>query len=407
MLKINGIYGEAMVFTDTIEEQAENQIKELLNQPMAEGAKIRIMPDVHAGAGCVIGLTMRIKDKVCPNLVGVDIGCGVLTVPLPVKAQGINLEKLDSIVHEFVPAGFNVNEKPEMLEKQERFMEKLVCKDSLKSVDRLYQSLGTLGGGNHFVEVAADDDGNAYLCIHTGSRNLGLQVAKHYQAIAIKNNKGVSEDEVVAKIEELKSLGLHTQIPSAIKTLRATKSPVPDALACLDGEHMFDYMQDIQATQTWATINRETIAQNIYQRMFGGNVAETEMFHTVHNYIDLGWVLRKGAISANSWQTVIIPMNMRDGSIIARGKGNPEWNHSAPHGAGRLMSRKQARESLTVDDFKEKMKGVYSTTVGKSTIDEAPMAYKPMDEIVKHIGNTVEIIKVIKPIYNFKGGDAQ
>ena len=407
MLKINGIYGEAMVFTDTIEEQAENQIKELLNQPMAEGAKIRIMPDVHAGAGCVIGLTMRIKDKVCPNLVGVDIGCGVLTTILPVKAKDIDMQKFDSIVHEHVPAGFNAHNIPYMLHNQEHLFSMILCRENLKNTDRLYQSMGTLGGGNHFIEVAVDDEGDALLCIHTGSRNLGLQIAKHYQGIAIKKNKGVSNDEIMQKIEELKAQGLHEQITSVIKELRAINSPVPDALAYLEGDDAFDYLNDVQIAQNWAEMNRETIAENIVRHMFGVDFRYLNSFHTAHNYIDSNWILRKGAISAPSGKTVLIPMNMRDGSIIAIGKGNPDWNYSAPHGAGRLMSRRQARETLAVDDFKDTMKGVYSSTVGKSTIDEAPMAYKPMDEIVRHIDDTVDIVWRIKPIYNFKGGDAQ
>lgn len=397
IIEINGKYGTAICFTKIIEESALEQIKEMCDYEFAKGSKIRIMPDVHAGAGCTIGTTMTIADKVVPNVVGVDIGCGMYTVKLEEKE--IDFEKLDAAAH-YIPSGMNVWDG-----RKKRFdLQTLHCFRDLKDTKRLERSLGTLGGGNHFIEIDRGSDDSLYLVIHTGSRNLGKQVAEHYQHIAIELNEGKEEyfkkrDQIIA---EYKASGRKTEIQAALKQLKTEKieRTIPDALCYVYGKWFDEYLDDIVICQDFATKNRELIAQILLEET---GLHTVESFHTIHNYIDAdNMILRKGAISARKDEKLLIPINMRDGSILGVGKGNPDWNYSAPHGAGRIMSRKEARSKLTVEAFEKSMKGIYSTSIGESTIDEAPMAYKPIESIMGVIDETVEIKDILKPIYNFK-----
>lgn len=393
------------IFTNNIEQEAIDQINTLLNQPAFENCKVRIMPDVHAGAGCVIGFTADLGDKVIPNIVGVDIGCGMLTVKL--HETEIDFEKLDKVIREKVPCGRNVHEfrapggYPDI--------QNLYCYRNLKDTKYLERSLGTLGGGNHFIEVDVDDEGNYYLIIHTGSRNLGKQVADYYQNLAVELMSG--KDELYAKqaklIEEYKAQGRRKEIQAAIKELHRQFNPnplnIPKELCYLTGEYRDQYLHDMEICQDFAEMNRKYIA-NIIMKTMGWYAKE--VWQTIHNYIEIDTnMVRKGAISAKAGERVLIPINMRDGCIIGIGKGNEDWNCSAPHGAGRIMSRHKAREVVSLDEFKDCMDGIFTTSVGVDTLDEAPMVYKPMDEIVENIKDTVEIEKIIKPVYNFKASE--
>ena len=367
MIELTGTHNTAKVFTDTVEQSALTQIEHLLNQPFMAGSTIRIMPDVHAGMGCTIGTTMTITDKIVPNLVGVDIGCGMETVLL--KDKRVELSQLDKAIHAHIPAGFDVRETPHHYN-DEIDLASLRC---AKHVDlgRAARSIGTLGGGNHFIELDQDDEGRLYLVIHSGSRNLGKQVCDHYQN-------------------------------AAADSLNRTGKGADRVLAYLEGASLADYLHDMAIVQRYADLNRKAIARELEKRM---KLKVVEQFTTVHNYIDLSaMILRKGAISAQAGERVLIPMNMRDGSLICVGRGNPDWNYSAPHGAGRLMSRSAAKEQVTLSQNEKAMKGIYSTTVNRSTLDESPFAYKPMDEIIRNIGDTAQIVKAIKPLYNFKAG---
>jgi RNA-splicing ligase RtcB len=403
----------AVIKTDNVDEATIAQVTELIQQPFAQDSKIVIMPDCHAGAGCVIGTTMTIKDKVCPNLVGVDIGCGMYVVELGKGdlAQYIrtHLAEFDKIVQDKVPSGFSVHKEQNVL--YIFLLAQLRCYDHLRNVDRHMCSIGTLGGGNHFIELDTDDDDNLYLVIHSGSRNLGVEVATYYQKLAIeKCHSKMNDYEKVSKdmISLMKKLHREKHISEKLAELRMkflTVENVPNQLCYVTDEDYVNYMIDMNICQKFASMNRVTIADEILTAL-GSDVTKFHTWHTVHNYIDIeNNVLRKGAVSARKGERLIIPMNMRDGSLICVGKGNPDWNYSAPHGAGRIMSRTEAKANLDVEVFKQQMNGVFSTTVGTSTIDESPMAYKPMDEIIKNIEPTVEILKVIKPIYNFKAGD--
>ncbi|HEY8362121.1 MAG TPA: RtcB family protein [Tissierellaceae bacterium] len=367
-MELKGTYGTAKVFTDNIESGAKEQIIKLLNQDFIEGTRIRIMPDVHQGVGCVIGFTADMGNKVIPNIVGVDIGCGILTVELGnIK---IDFQTLDEIIYNKIPAGNKVhnNEKCKFDK-----LEELYCYRNLKEIKRLRRSIGTLGGGNHFIEVDVDENNNKYLTIHSGSRNLGKQVAEIYQKMAVN----------------LCSEG--------------SKTKYPKDLCFLTGAYREKYLHDMKICQEYASLNRKTIAEIIITSLLKKTLDEFNYFETVHNYIDFrDNIIRKGAISAYKGEKVIIPINMRDGSIIAVGKGNPDWNYSAPHGAGRIMSRNMAKDELTLEKFKKSMEGIYSTSINKHTLDEAPFAYKSMEEIIENIKDTVDIIKIIKPIYNFK-----
>lgn len=389
------------IFTDNIEQEAVNQINLLLEQEPFKNCKVRIMPDVHAGKGCVIGFTADLGDKVIPNIVGVDIGCGMLCVELG-KIE-LDLEKLDSIINEYIPAGRNIRENSMMIYGK---INELYCLRELKETKKFNRAIGTLGGGNHFIEIDVDDEDNKYLVIHTGSRNMGKQVAEYYQNLAIELCSG--KEEMFKRKEEIiktyKEQGRKNEIQKALKELereyKTNKPNLPKELCYLEGKYREMYLHDMEICQEYASLNRVVISHEIIARM---NIIEKSDFETIHNYICFeDNIVRKGAIRANKDERVIIPINMRDGSIIAVGKGNEDWNNSAPHGAGRIMSRMKARETVNLDEFKESMKDVYSTSVVEETIDEAPFVYKPMQEIIDNIKDTVEIERIIKPIYNFK-----
>ena len=393
------------IFTNSIEWEALEQIYTLNKQPAFAGCKIRIMPDVYAGKGCVIGFTADLGEKVIPNIVGVDIGCGMLTAKI--GKVDIDFAKLDNIIRENIPSGRNVRNEEISFPK----IEELYCKEELKNLAWIKCSVGTLGGGNHFIEIDEDSAGEKYLIIHTGSRNLGKQVAEIYQNIAVESMEGKERlvKEKAQLIADYKRTGRQKEIQKALKELEKKWTPdklnIPKDLCYLTGENRQHYLHDMQICQEFATKNREIIAETIIQKM-GWKVQKEDIFQTIHNYIDLDTnIVRKGAISARKDEKLLIPINMRDGCIIGRGKGNDDWNQSAPHGAGRLMSRSKAKETVSLEEFQQSMEGIYTTSVNTSTIDESPMAYKPMNEIVSKIGDTVEILEIIKPIYNFKSSN--
>ena len=392
----NNIGVEAKVYAETFEYEAYDQIKKLIDFEPYQKSKVRIMPDAHAGKGCTVGTTMTIDNKVTPNLVGVDIGCGMLTVKL--KDKDIDLEKLDVVINKFIPSGFNVHSKSGVKRNStlEKSLYSLKCQDKV-DLKRALLSVGTLGGGNHFIEVDKGSDGSLYLVIHTGSRKLGGDVCKYYQDKAFQN---VNEMKKVTSnlINKLKSEGREKEINEQLKLIQ--KPSADKDLACLEGNDFDDYLHDMAITQMFAVENRDMIA-NIILKNTG--LIEDFRFETIHNYIDFNrMILRKGAVSAELNETLLIPINMRDGSLLCKGKGNEEWNFSAPHGAGRLMSRSKAKENISLESFEDTMKGIYTSSVMESTIDEAPQAYKDMDEIVRNIRDTVEVMDIIKPIYNFK-----
>lgn len=395
------------IFTSNIEQEAIDQINTLLEQPAFENCKVRIMPDVHAGAGCVIGFTADLGDKVIPNIVGVDIGCGMLTVKL--HPTEIDFKKLDNVIRKNIPCGRGVHTASSINRCKYPDIQNLYCYHNLKDTKRFERSLGTLGGGNHFIEIDTDDEDNYYLIIHTGSRNLGKQVADYYQNLAIELMSG--KDEFYAKqtklIEEYKAQGRRKEIQAAIKELHRQFNPnplnIPKELCYLTGEYREQYLHDMEICQDFAEVNRKQIASIIMKEM---GWYTKDVWQTIHNYIEIDTnMVRKGAISAKAGERVLIPINMRDGCIIGIGKGNEDWNCSAPHGAGRIMSRHKARETVSLDEFKDCMDGIFTTSVGVDTLDEAPMVYKPMDEIVENIKDTVEIEKIIKPVYNFKASE--
>ena len=365
MIELEGKYAKAKVFTDVVDNESISQVIGLLNQPYAEGSCIRMMPDIHAGAGCTIGTTMTIRDKICPNLVGVDIGCGMETLRL--KEKRLEMQKLDKLIRQEIPSGFSIRQKPHRFAERVN-LEDLRCAKHVK-LDRAYKSIGTLGGGNHFIEANKDEEGNLYIVIHSGSRHLGLEIADYYQTAGFKS---------------LQERGIQISKP----------------LAYVDGWLAEDYLHDMAIAQAFADANRKAMADVIIKGM---GLHVVEQFTTVHNYIDIkAGILRKGAVSAKDGEKLLIPINMRDGSLICIGKGNPDWNCSAPHGAGRLMSRSAAKQSFTVSEFKRQMEGIYTTSVSQSTLDECPMAYKSMEDIVGNIEPTAQIIATIKPVYNFK-----
>ena len=397
MFEIKGKINTAICYAKVVEDEAIEQIRRMCDYEFTKDSRIRIMPDVHAGKGCTIGTTMTVIDKVVPNIVGVDIGCGMYTVNL--GKGDIDFFKLDEAAH-FVPSGMNIWEG-----RQERFdLQELRCYRSLKNTKWLERSLGTLGGGNHFIEVDRASDGTNYLVIHTGSRNLGKQVAEIYQRLAIDLNKGKEtyfqqRDEIIRTYKEQ---GRRNEIQKELEAIswNQRETTMPEDLCFLYGQYFEDYMHDVEICQRFARRNREKIAEVLLSRtgMTGG-----EAFHTIHNYIDTNeMILRKGAIAAHAGEKVLIPINMRDGSVLAIGKGNPEWNYSAPHGAGRIMSRTKAKETLNLDEYRNVMAGIYTTSVNEGTLDEAPMAYKSLDDIIDVIKESVDVIEVMKPIYNFK-----
>lgn len=402
MFEIKGKVNTAICYATVVEEEAIEQIRRMCDYEFTEHAKIRIMPDVHAGKGCTIGTTMTIHDKVVPNIVGVDIGCGMYTVEL--GKIDIDFKRVDEAAH-FIPSGREVWEG-----RMERFdLTGLRCYRNLKQTRRLERSLGTLGGGNHFIEIDVASDGTKYLVIHSGSRNLGKQVAEYYQSLAIDLNVG-KEDYFMkreALIRTYKEQGRRSEIQKALKAMEkewmAKEPTLPADLCYLYGNYMEDYLYDVEICQHFARRSRERMAEIILERT---GMTALSAFHTIHNYINTReMILRKGAIAAHEEELVLIPINMRDGSVLARGKGNPEWNYSAPHGAGRIMSRAKARETLDLEAYKKTMEGIYTTSVNEATIDEAPMAYKSLEDIIDVIRESVEVIDILKPVYNFKASD--
>lgn len=393
MIELQGKYNKCKVFTNNIDNETISQLINLLNQEFVKDNQIRIMPDTHAGKGCVIGTTITITDKIVPNLVGVDIGCGMLAIKL--KDKNIDLPNLDSVIRKYVPSGFNIHNS--------------AIADSHAAdiiapvdVDKAYKSLGTI-----------DKDGNYWLVIHTGSRHLGIEVCDYYQNLAYENLKlkehnGKTLNELTKElVRTYTNAGRQKEISNALAKLRAdykeTHISIPFELAYLEGQTMDNYLHDMKLTQEHARINRETIASQIIKH---AKLTPIESFDTIHNYIDTdNMILRKGSISAQAGERVIIPLNMRDGSLICTGKGNPDWNYSAPHGAGRILSRSKAKDTVSMDAYRESMKGIYTTSVNTGTIDESPFVYKPAEEIIENIKDTVEIIDAIKPIYNFKASE--
>ena len=402
MLEIKGKINTAICYANIIEDGAIEQIRRMCDYALTEGSKIRIMPDVHAGKGCTIGTTMTITDKACPNIVGVDIGCGMYTVKI--NEKDLDFAKIDEACH-YIPSGMNVWEG-----RKEHFdMTGLKCYRYLKDSRRLERSLGTLGGGNHFIEIDKASDGTFYLVIHSGSRNLGKQVAEYYQQLAIDLHMGKEDyfkkrDEIIATY---KAEGRRGEIQTALAELKTSFETqdllIPTDICWLYGTFLEDYLHDVEICQKFAKRSRELMAETLFERT---GLTAGESFHTIHNYIDTDeMILRKGAIAAHKGEKILIPINMRDGVVLATGKGNPEWNYSAPHGAGRLMSRSQAKENLSMEAYRAAMEGIYTTSVNEKTLDEAPMAYKSLEDIIDVIKDSVDIIDIMKPVYNFKASD--
>ena len=402
MIEIRGKYNQDKIFTDVVDSASIAQVQELCNQEFTAQSRIRLMPDIHAGKGCTIGTTMTIADKVVPNLVGVDIGCGMETVRI--RESRMELEKLDKLIYSRIPSGFSIREKAH------RYLDKidlsqLYCAGHVDLL-RAEKSIGTLGGGNHFIEVDKDDEGNLYIVVHSGSRHLGVEVASYYQDQGYRVLNRTDEASVKAFVEQLKAQGRDKEISKELKKLKNTKrTRVPRELAYVQGALFEQYIHDMKLVQQFAMLNRQAMMDEILKGM---KLHVEEQFTTIHNYIDTDhMILRKGAVSAQAGEQLLIPINMRDGSLICVGKGNADWNFSAPHGAGRLMSRAQAKQSFTVSEFKKQMAQIYTTSVNKTTLDECPMAYKGMDAILDNIGPTAEVVKIIRPIYNFKAGEEE
>ena len=402
MFEIKGKVASAICYATVIEEEAVEQIRRMCDYEFTAASRIRIMPDAHAGVGCTIGTTMTIRDKVVPNIVGVDIGCGMYTVEL--GQVDIDFARVDEAAH-YIPSGKKV-----WGQRQERFdLTALRCFRQLKDTPRLERSMGTLGGGNHFIEIDVSENGTKFLVIHSGSRNLGLQVAKYYQQLAVELHQGKGELFIQQErlIRTMKAQGRSREIDRELKALEKAFTPreltVPADLCWLYGTYMEDYLHDVEICQRFARRSREKMAEIILQHT---GLEAVSSFHTIHNYINVDeMILRKGAIAAHEGELVLIPINMRDGSVLARGRGNPEWNCSAPHGAGRLMSRTKARETLDLEAYRQTMAGVYTTSISQRTLDEAPMAYKSLEDVVGVIRDTVDVIEVLKPVYNFKAAD--
>ena len=398
MIEIRGKRNSAIVYAEKIDKETKTQLAELLRDIAFADSKIRIMPDTHSGKGCVVGTTMTLSGRLCPALVGVDLGCGMETVIF--RERDIDLPKLDEFVHSHIPCGSKVNAKP-LISDNDIDLSRLRCYSKINA-DRAYRSIGTLGGGNHFIELDRDDDGTLYLVIHSGSRQLGSDIAKYYQDAAYRYQlKKVKRNTLTMSFQRDADDDDDDDEYFMKPTSREKKAPsIVYGRATLDGELFEDYIHDISIAQEFAGLNRKTIAKIISNGM---GLHWTESFSNVHNYIDTErMILRKGAISANQGERLIIPLNMRDGALICTGLGNPDWNFSAPHGAGRVCSRTDARYAYSVEEFQSQMKGIYTTTANAGSIDECPMAYKAPDGIIKLIGDTVSIDKSIRPIYNFK-----
>lgn len=396
---IEGKYTSAIVYSDTAEDSALGQVQALCDQPFTKDSKIRLMPDIHAGKGCTIGTTMTYTDKICPNIVGVDISCGMLVVQL--KENRVNLPELDSCIRKNIPAGYRqIRKKTHKFARDSRIEELIGYPGDYMYCQR---SISTLGAGNHFLELDIDTTGNLYLVIHSGSRNAGSNVCKvhqdkAYKALKKQYHSGI--DEIIRYYNEINETD---KIEVAIQQYKDTHAEPIHELAYVEGENLDKYIHDMIIMEHYADLNRKAMAEVIMSEL---GLHEVDSFTTVHNYVDVeNKIIRKGAVSAQHGERLIIPMNMRDGSLICIGKGNSNWNYSAPHGAGRLMSRAEARQSFTISAFKKSMEGIFTTSVGADTLDECPMVYKPMEEIVSQIHDTVDIVKTIKPIYNFKAGD--
>ena len=400
MIEIQGKFNTAKIFTDVVDNASIAQVQELCNQAFTAGSRIRLMPDIHAGKGCTIGTTMTITDKVVPNLTGVDIGCGMETTRI--RESHMELQKLDKLIYEKIPSGFSIRDRAHRYLSQIDLNE-LCC---AKHVDllRAEKSIGTLGGGNHFIEVDKDDEGNLYIVVHSGSRHLGVEVASYYQEAGYKVLNRTDDASIEAIIAQMKAEGREKEIQKTLKKLKNLKQTgIPKALAYVSGELFEQYLHDMKIVQRFAMLNRQAMVDEI---VCGLGLHVEEQFTTVRNYIDTeSMILRKGAVSARSGEKLLIPINMRDGSLICVGKGNEDWNFSAPHGAGRLMSRAEAKRRFDITGFRQEMDGIYTTSVNESTLDECPMAYKGMDDILSNIGPTVDVAKIIKPIYNFKAGE--
>ena len=400
MLEVSGKYNQAKIFTDVVDQASIAQVIELCNQEFTAGSRIRLMPDIHAGAGCTIGTTMTITDKVVPNLVGVDIGCGMETVR--VREDHMELQKLDKLIYEKIPSGFEIRQNPHRYLEQIN-LEALCCATHVDLL-RAEKSIGTLGGGNHFIEVDRDDEGSLYVIVHSGSRRLGLEVANYYQEEGYKTLNHTDDASIAQVIAEMKAQGRQKEIQKELKRFKNQKlTNIPRPLAYVSGALFDQYIHDMKIVQRYAMLNRKAMMNEILKGM---KLHAEEQFTTIHNYIDTdAMILRKGSVSAKAGEKLLIPINMRDGSLLCTGKGNEDWNFSAPHGAGRLMSRAQAKQSFTVSEFKKQMADIYTTSVSKSTLDECPMAYKGMEDILDNIGPTATVDKIIRPIYNFKAGD--
>jgi RNA-splicing ligase RtcB len=398
MYTIKGKCNEAIVYASTVEDQALEQLQTICDMEIYRGARIRIMPDVHAGAGCTIGTTMTLHGAVTPNMVGVDIGCGMETAMI--KEKEIDFEKLDQLIKEKIPSGMNIRDSKhpnaDLIDVSD-----LRCISRVGHLEKELRALGSLGGGNHFIEVDKDDEGNLYIVIHSGSRHLGKEVADIYQDLAYKQVNGLYKEQIRRKIDLLKSQGKEKEIGSMFQEIKKDAvTGIPKELSYVTGGLFDDYIHDMKIMQEFAMINRKTMMDIIIEGM---GLTVTDQFTTIHNYIDTeNMILRKGSVSAQKGEKLLIPINMADGSLICIGKGNADWNCSAPHGAGRLMSRSQAMKTLSLEEYRKQMEGIYTTTVTMKTLDESPMAYKGMDEIVENIAPTAEIIKIIRPVYNFK-----
>ena len=395
MIEVRGKYDTAVCYTSHLEERAEAQIRAVCDRPEFQGCKLRIMPDVHAGKGCTIGTTMEIRDKIVPGMVGVDIGCGMETVLL--AEREIDFGRLDALIRAEIPSGREIRDRPWGTQVP---LDRLRCADHV-DLDRAARSTGTLGGGNHFIEVDRAEDGRLFLVVHSGSRHLGVEVAEFYQEQGRRAMWGGADHQIRETIARLKAEGREREIQSTVAALRRERPlELPQELAYVEGQLFRDYLHDMELTQSFALLNRRAMVETI---LAGMGLHAAESFSTIHNYIDTGTrILRKGAVSARRGEKLLIPINMRDGSLICVGKGNEEWNSSAPHGAGRLMSRRAALSTLSIETFRREMTGIWSTCVLPDTLDESPMAYKSMDEIVAQIGPTAEILERIRPVYNFK-----
>jgi RNA-splicing ligase RtcB len=409
MIEIHGKHNVAKVFTNELDAFSREQIENLCNQSFVEGSRIRLMPDVHAGTGCTIGTTMTIKDKIVPNLVGVDIGCGMETIVISndtKESKDFDPVCLDEIIHLEIPNGMDTrDDEHEFINKIE--FGKIRCPVINKEYAR--KSLGSLGGGNHFIEANRDNENNLYIVIHSGSRHLGKEIAEYYQEQAWHQLNGNRKTDIDNIILKLKAEGCDKEIQDTIKRAKSQIIiDIPKDLAYVSGELFDDYINDMKITQYFALINRKAMMYTILKGLDILNEGQFEQFSTIHNYIDTeSMILRKGAVSAKKGEKLIVPINMRDGSVICEGLGNPDWNYSSPHGAGRIMSRKKAFMTLKLAEYKKEMEGIYSTSVNEQTLDESPMAYKTMNNIITNMEQTAKILNIIKPIYNFKAAEEQ